>query len=75
MGSIFGGRPKAPPPPPPPPPEQTPDIPTEVDEEVIEARQRERARARRASVRTRTILTSPQGLESEQSQGKTILGR
>lgn len=73
MGSIFGGGPKPPPPPPPPP--QEAKIPKATDPEVTEARQRERLRASRARGRDSTILTNPQGLESEQDRGKTILGR
>lgn len=70
MGMFSG--PKTPDPPPPPPPADPP--PTEVSEEVVEARRSNRAQARLRQGRAGTILTSPQGLNSEQSQGKTLLG-
>ena len=65
MGSIFSSsEPKFKPPKPPKPPEPDP-IPTEVDDEVIRARQTARSRAAAAG-RRRTIATSPGGLTDDE---------
>ena len=69
MGGLVG--PKTPKPP---KPVQQPNVPTPVDEEVVKARGDERRRAALSQGRNSTILTSPQGLPSLTTTGKTLLG-
>ena len=61
----FGGSPSVTP---------TPDPPKKEDPEVEEAKKKERELARRRKGRSSTILTGPQGLDSQKPE-KTLLGQ
>jgi hypothetical protein len=74
MSSLFS-RPTLPSPAPPPPAPPPPPPPIEEDPKVKQAADEERRRQRLRKGRRATILTGPQGLQTEAPlQKKTLLG-
>lgn len=69
MGA-FASKPKAVPPPAPPPP--PPELPTQVSPQVVKAKSTMRSRL--ANLRKDTLLTGPQGIQSNPTGQKTLLG-